>query len=124
MFYVKFNEGENFRVVGVFEGKVHSFSAPVVSVDGTVKEVNELIDLQGFECTLIEQTEFKTLVADSLQLKRIREVVADKICEKYSLADELGMSKRTATDAKRVAYVAYVSECIAVGDALKVEIGY
>jgi len=124
MFYVKFNEGENFRVVGVFEGKVHSFSAAVVSVDGTLKEVNELIALQGFECTLVEQSEFKALVGESLQLKRIREVVAEKIGEKYSFADELGMSKRTAADAKRVAYEAYVSECIAVGNALKAEIGY
>ena len=124
MFYVKFNDGENFHVVGVFAGKVHSFSVPVVAVEGTIEEVNALVALQGFECTLIEQAEFKTLVADSLQLKRIREVVAEKISEKYSFADELGMSKRTATDAKRVAYEAYVAECIAIGDALKVEIGY
>jgi uncharacterized protein YajQ (UPF0234 family) len=122
--YVKFNEGENFRVVGVFEGKVHSFSVSAVAVEGTIEEVNALVALQGFTCTVITQDEFKALVSDSLQLKRIREVVASKIAEKYRISDELAMGKRSVTDAKRVAYEAYVKECIAVGDALKVEIGY
>lgn len=124
MFYVKFDDGENFRVVGVFDGKVHSFSVPVVAVEGTITEVNELIALQGFKCTVITQPEFKTLVSDSLQLKRIREVVAEKIGEKYSFADELGMSKRDTMDSKRITYEAHVAECIAIGDALKEEIGY
>jgi len=80
--------------------------------------------LQGFECTVIDHVEFKTLVADSLQLKRIREVVAEKIAEKYSFADELGMNKRAAGDFKRTMYELHVNECIAAGDALKAEIGY
>jgi len=124
MFYVKFNEGDTFRVVGLFEGKVNSFSVSAVSIEGTLEEVNALIALQEFVCTIIKQAEFKALVTDSLQLKRIREVVASKIGEKYNFSDELAMGKRIATDAKRVAYEAYVVECIAVGDALKVEIGY
>ena len=124
MVYVKFNEGDTFRVVGLFEGKVNSFSVPAVSIEGTLEEVNALIALQEFVCTIIEQAEFKALVTDSLQLKRIREVVASKIGEKYNFSDELAMSKRIDTDAKRVAYEAYVVECIAVGNALKAEIGY
>jgi len=34
------------------------------------------------------------------------------------------MDKRDATDAKRIAYEAYILECIAIGDALKEEVGY
>jgi len=122
--YVKFEEGENFRVVGVFEGKVNGFNVSAVSIDGEASEIDVLVASQGFACTEITKDEFKALVSDSLQLKRIREVVASKIAEKYSIADELAMGKRGVTDAKRVAYEAHVKECVAIGDALKVEIGY
>jgi len=122
--YVKFNEGESFRVIGVFRGKVNSFSVPAVSIDGEASAIDALIAAQEFACTEITQDEFKTIVSDSLQLKRIREVVASKIGEKYSFADELAINKRIATDPKRVDYEAYVLECIAIGDALKEEIGY
>lgn len=76
--YVKFNEGDSFRTIGVFDGKVHSFSMPVVAIDGTVEEVNALISDQGFVCTVITLEEFKALVVNSDQYVRVKQRVEDK----------------------------------------------
>lgn len=78
MNYFKFVEGENFRVVGVFAGKVHSFSVPVVAIEGTVSEVDALVALQGFACTVITQAEFKTLIIATEQYKRVKQRVEEK----------------------------------------------
>jgi len=130
--YVKFEKVETANTVLEFRGcdevtKVNHFDVDVVSISSDVEaDIDALVSSQVAEinCTEITQDEFKTLVSDSAQLNRIREVVACKIAERYKIADEIAMSKRAVDDAKRVAYEAYVQECLAVGYGLKDEIGY
>lgn len=130
--YVKFNEAQNeftkLRFVGSVEGvEVHSFSVNVVSLESESEEsIDTLIAMQPVEigCVVITKTEFQELVSDSLQINRIREVTKSKIASKYDPADEIALLKKDATDAKRVAYEAYVAECVAYGDELKAKIGY
>lgn len=130
--YVKFTKVETEHTVLEFRGgdevtKVHHFDVDVVAIDGAdATKVDALIASQPTEikCTVIDQAEFKKLVSDSAQLNRIRQIVKSKIAEKYDIADEIAMSKKAVDDADKVAYEAYVAECIAMGSALKAEIGY
>jgi len=130
--YVKFEKIETIDTVIEFRGgddivKVNYFNVDVVSISSEDESaIDALIALQPAEinCVEITKAEFKSLVTNSVQLNRIREVVATKVAEKYTIADEIAMSKRDIDDVKRVAYNAYVSECLAVGYGLKADIGY
>ena len=130
--YVKFTKVETVDTVLEFRGgddivKVNHFDVDVVSIESVnVADIDALIALQPAEikCVEITQAEFKSLVTNSAQLNRIREVVATKIAEKYTIADELAISKRAVDDVKRVDYEAFVAECVSFGIALKLEIGY
>jgi len=135
--YVKFEKVETEHTVLEFRGmseevKVNHFSSAnslsyAVSIESEIESaINELVNAQdeAINCVFITQNDFKELVGESLQLKRIREVVATEIAKRYSLADEIAMSKRDTTDEKRVAYESYVAECLAIGYGLKAEIGY
>jgi len=135
--YVKYTKVETADTVLEFRGQddkveVNHFSdndvvgVSVVSLKGTSADIDALVTQQATEigCTEITQDEFKTLVADSAQLNRIRQVVKEHIALKYDSADEIAMSKRAVDDVKRVAYESYVTECLAVGYVLKAEIGY
>ncbi len=106
--------------------KVNHFDVNVVSLEGTVSEIDSLIQSQSEEikCVIITQEEFKSLVSDSAQLTRIRNVVKERIASKYSIADEIAIGKRAADDTKRISYEAFVNESIEKGRALKAVIGY
>ena len=131
--YVKYTKVETENTVLEFRGGDdivtvnHFSSADVVSVESAKEaDIDALVSeqLAEIKCTEITQAEFKTFVKESAQLNRIRDRVKEKIALKYSLADEIAMSKRVVDDVKRVAYDKYVVKCIAFGDGLKVEIGY
>jgi len=130
--YVKFTKVETEHTVLEFRGdmedvKVNNFDVDVVSIESDNEDsIDVLIASQSTEigCALITKDEFKELVADSAQLKRIREVVATEVAKKYTIADELSMQKRAPEDVKRVAYEEYVQECVAIGYGLKLSIGY
>ena len=130
--YVKFTKVETVDTVLEFKGgddvvKVNHFDVDVVSIESVnIADIDALIALQPAEinCVEIAQAEFKSLVTNSAQLNRIRDVVKDEIAKKYTPADEIAMLKRAVDDDKRVAYNAYVSECLAVGYGLKADIGY
>ena len=130
--YVKFEKVETVDTVLEFRGgseevKVNHFDVDVVSISSEDESaIDALIALQPAEinCVEITKEEFKSLVTNSAQLNRIREVVATKIAEKYTIADELAISKRAVDDVKRVDYEAFVAECVSFGIALKLEIGY
>jgi hypothetical protein len=112
---------------GSEEVKVNHFDVDVVSIESeSESNIDALVSSQDTRigCEYITHDEFKELVRDSLQLCRIREVVATEIAKKYSVADEIAMIKRDASDEKRVAYETYVKECVAVGNTLKSEVGY
>jgi hypothetical protein len=129
--YIKFEKVSTEDTVLEFRGgsedvKVNHFNVSVVSLAGEEVAIDEVIASQDARilCEEIAQEEFKSLVTDSTQLNRIREVVAKEIAKKYSLADEIAMSKRDESDGKRIAYETYVTECLAIGYGLKAEIGY
>lgn len=130
--YIKFTKTKDEFTTHEFKGgdelvKVNYFDVDVVSVEAAdVSDIDALIDSQetAINCTEITQEEFKTLVSDSSQLNRIREVVASEIAKKYTIADEIGMAKRAADDAKRIEYEGYVLQCIDIGRQLKSKIGY
>lgn len=130
--YVKFQELKNefttiaFAVVGDCNAVAHMFSEPIVSIEGEESDIDALVAAQDprIECVYISHAEFKEIATSSKQLKRIRDVIAQEIAKRYSVADEVALLKRDAADPKRVAYEAYVAECKAIGDALKAEIGY
>ena len=130
--YVKFTKVETVDTVLEFRGesedvKVNHFDVDVVSISSEDESaIDALIASQPAEinCKEINQAEFKSLVTNSAQLNRIRDVVKDEIAKKYTPADEIAMLKRAVDDDKRVAYNAYVSECLAVGYGLKADIGY
>ena len=134
--YIKFEKVETEYTTLEFRGdaegvKVNHFSdnetekVSVVSIESDDESaIDALVASQAIECVEITKDEFKILVTDSAQLKRIREVVAGEVAKKYSFADEIAINKRASDDAKRVAYDAYIAECLTVGYGLKVEIGY
>jgi len=130
--YVKFEKVETEFTVLEFRGaddsvKVNHFDVDVVSLESeSDTDIVALMNAQDerINCVEITQEAFKTLVADSAQLNRIREVVASEIAKRYTIADEIAMSKRAADDLKRVDYEAYVNECLSIGYGLKAEIGY
>ena len=129
--YKKYERVETATTVLEFRGgddavKVNYFDTNVVSLQGDEADIDALVKQQPAEikCTAITQEEFKEIVTDSAQLNRIREVVASAVAKKYSFADEMALSKRAVDDVKRVAYDAYVSECILIGHELKSNIGY
>ena len=129
--YIKFEKVETEFTVLEFRGqsedvKVNYFDVDVVSLNGSEADIDALVDAQADEinCVEITQIEFKELVSESTQLNRIREVVASEIAKRYTIADEIAISKRAADDVKRVDYEAYVNECLSIGYGLKAEIGY
>jgi len=131
--YVKFTKVKDEFTTHEFRGgdesvKVNYFTGiDVVSIEADVEaDIDALINKQSPEinCAVITQAKFRTLVQDSAQLNRIREVIAEEIGKKYTLPEEIGLQKRASDDAKRVNYEAYVSNCILIGDKLKSKIGY
>jgi len=129
--YVKYNKVKTEYTVLEFRGgddtvKVNHFDGDVVSISGDSSDIDALMALQPdeIECVEISQEEFRVLVGQSAQLKRIRDVVKGKIADRYDAGDEIAMSRRTSDDPKRVEYDAYVAECIAYGNELKTAIGY
>ena len=130
--YVKFTKVEIIDTVLEFRGgseevKVNHFDVDVVSIEAESESaIDVLVASQDARigCEYITHDEFKELVRDSMQLCRIREVVATEIAKRYSVADEIAMIKRDASDEKRVSYETYVQECVALGYGLKAEIGY
>ena len=130
--YVKFTKVETVDTVLEFRGgsedvKVNHFDVDVVSISSEDESaIDALIASQPAEinCKEINQAEFKSLVTNSAQLNRIRDIVKAKIAKKYSPADEIAMLKKAEDDDKRVAYNNYVKECLEFGDNLKKEIGY
>ena len=106
--------------------KVNHFNVSVVSLEGTASEIDVLIQFQSedIKCEVISQDEFKTFVSDSAQLIRIRNIVKERIASKYSIADEIAMSKKAEDDEKRISYELFVAECIEKGRVLKEAIGY
>jgi len=129
--YVKFKKVETKYTVLEFRGqseevKVNHFDVNVVSLEGSESNIDALVAAQetSINCEEITHDEFKELVRESAQLKRIREVVANKVAEKYTIADEIAIGKCDVNDAKRVAYESYVAQCLALGYGLKAEIGY
>lgn len=130
--YVKFTKVQDEFTTYEFRGgddlvKVNHFDVDVVSLESENEDaIADLIANQDerINCVEITKEEFKELVKDSAQINRIRNVVKERIASKYSVADEIAMLKKDDTNEKRVAYESYVTECIAVGDELKSNVGY
>jgi len=130
--YIKFEKVETEFTVLEFRGgsedvKVNHFDVNVVSVEAeNESDIDALVGSQDARimCEEISHEEFKTLVNESAQLNRIRDVVKENIAKKYTLADEIAMMKRDDSDERKVAYEAYVIACRILGDELKKEIGY
>ena len=136
--YVKFEKVETRHSVLEFRGdsedtKVNHFSdndelnISVVSIESKNEDsIDALIESQpsDIECEVITQGEFKTLVKESAQLKRIRVVAKEKIAQKYDIADEIALSKLAEDDEKRIAYEEFVTKCLEFSRGLKSEIGY
>ena len=129
--YIEFEKVETeFTVLefrcGSEDLKVNFFDVDVVSLEGEESDIDTLVNTQDARimCEEISHEEFKTLVNESAQLNRIRDVVKENIAKKYTLADEIAMMKRDDSDEKKVAYEAYVIACRILGDDLKKEIGY
>jgi hypothetical protein len=129
--YTKFEEVETELTVLGFNSenedvKVNHFDVNVVSLDGEESDIDSLVNTQDARiiCEEISHEEFKTLVNESTQLNRIRDVVKENIAKKYALADEIAMMKRDDSDERKVAYEAYVIACRILGNELKKEIGY
>ena len=130
--YIKFNKVTGEFTIHEFRGgddkvKVNHFDVDVVSLEAESEaDIDALVSSQVAEiaCETITQDEFKTMVANSSQLKRIRQVVKGEIAKVYDSADEIAMSKRADDDSKRVRYEEHVQKSLSVGYALKMEIGY
>jgi hypothetical protein len=130
--YVKFTKAEDEFTTHDFRGgseevKVNHFNVSVVSIEAEDAAIlDEVIASQNerINCIEIDHAEFKELVGDSLQIKRIRKVVAERIASKYTYADEIAMLKRDDSTAKKIEYVDFVNESIAIGSELKSLIGY
>jgi hypothetical protein len=129
--YIKFEKIDTeFTVLGFSskneDVKVNHFDVNVVSLDGEESDIDTLVNTQDARimCEEISHEEFKTLVNESAQLNRIRDVVKENIAKKYTLADEIAMMKRDDSDERKVAYEAYIIACRILGDELKKEIGY
>ena len=119
--YFKFTPVKDSYTTHEFVGdKVNRFDGGIVSVLEEDLSVQPAI----IKAKEISVDEFKTRVSSSRQINRCRAFVAEKIAEKYSIADEIAMLKREATDPKRVAYETYVEECKALGDEMKAAVGY
>lgn len=89
-------------------------------------EIDALIAKQPTEirCTALTQEEFNEAVKESRQIENLRRACKEKIAKRYSIADEIGMMKRAASDSKRVEYEAYVNACLSECDAQKADMGY
>jgi len=130
--YVKFTKVKDEFTTHEFRGgddkvEVNHFSnVDVVSIKGLKVDIDALVASQepSINCTEITQDDFKILVTNTSQINRIRQRVADKIAEKYTISEELAVRSRASDDAKRVAYEDYVKECVTFGQGLKAEIGY
>lgn len=130
MKYIKYKKTKDEFTTHSFNGitekvKVNFFDKNVVSLDGEEQDISTLISSQSplIECVEIQKEEFKEIVTDSVQLKRIRDIVKEKIAEKYSIADEIALNKGEETP-KYVKYMNYVEKCVNIGRKLKEEIGY
>lgn len=130
--YVRFEKVSDEFTMYEFRGgnedvKVNYFDVNVVSIESKNEvEINNLILLQDkkINCQIISKDEFKELVKDSAQIKRIRTIVKENIASKYSYADEVAMMKKELNDVKRVEYETFVSESIEKGNKLKALVGY
>ena len=130
--YVNFTRVETDKTVLKFRGgdedvKVFHFDGDVVSISSEDEtKIDELIASQDeqINCTELTKDEFKAKVSDTRQLNCIRDLVAMNIAKKYTLADEIALGKRVDTDEKKIAYDAYVAECVAKGTASKEVMGY
>jgi hypothetical protein len=130
--YVKFTKVETENTVLEFRGdsedvKVNHFDVDAVSIESEDEDaIDALVESQPseIECEVIEKDEFKLIVENSAQLKRIRTVVKEKIALLYDIADEIAISKLADDDEKRVSYDDYVSTCLSFGYGLKEGIGY
>ncbi len=100
--------------------KVNRFDGGIVSV----LEENLSVQPAIIKAKEISVEEFKERVSSSRQINRCRAFVAEKIAEKYSVADEISMLRKDSTDPKRVAYETYVQECKSAGDEMKAALGY
>lgn len=130
--YVKYTKVADEFTTHSFRGageelKVNHFNVSVVSIESEDEAILEEVIVSQDEkinCIEIDHAEFKELVGDSLQIERIRKVVAERIASKYTYADEIAMLRRDDTDAKKIEYVAFVNESIAIGSELKSLVGY
>lgn len=134
--YIKYTKAETEYTTLEFRGgddtvKVNHFSdnetekVSIVSIESDSEDaIDALIASQAVECVEVTKDEFKTLVRNSAQLKRIRQIVKERIALRYDVADEISMSKKPVEDSKRITYENYITECIHVGSALKNAIGY
>lgn len=130
--YVKFEKVTDDVTTYEFRGgnedvKVNYFDVAVVSIESENEiAINELIASQApqINCQEITKEEFKELVKDSGQLKRIRKIVKEKIALKYSIEDELALIKKDTSDAEMLQYELHIKECIDLGNSLKQDIGY
>ncbi len=130
--YIKYTKVETEFTVLEFRGqnddvKVNHFNTDVVSIEAeSESDIDELIASQPSEigCEEITHTEFRELVNSSLQLARIRNVVADKVAQRYTISNEIALSRLDNEDPKKIAYEEYVNECVAYGIGLKLAIGY
>lgn len=115
------------RVVGVFDGEVHLYDTNVAAIETvTESEAAALIASQPADigCSVIDSAAFKAAAGESSQIQCIRQFVASRIAQRYTFADEIAIQRRAVDDPKRVAYEAYVAECVAYGDGLKAAMGY
>ena len=130
--YVKFTKIQDGKdTISIVENKedvtIHRFSVNAASIEAQNEDdIDDTISTQDdrTDCVEISQDEFKTLVQNTSQLKRIREVVAVEVAKRYTVADEIALGRLADDDVKRTDYENYVAGCIAIGRELKNEIGY
>ena len=130
--YIQYEKVETEYTVLEFRGgdedvKVNHFADNVVSIQADSEEdIDSLVNAQPLEIKTIylTQEEFKKVATESPQLNRIRDRIKEQIALKYSLADEIAMSKRADDDEKKIAYESYVNECLSFGAELKAKVGY
>lgn len=129
--YIKFTRVEDEFTTHIFKGgdedlNVNRFDVDVVSIESEDENaIDTLIASQNpdINCIEITKEEFKSLVTNSAQINRIRDIVKERIARKYTYADEISMLKKDEFDSAKIEYLAYVEECKQVGVELKEEFG-
>jgi len=126
---LEFRGGAEDVLITSFTGE--DINSNIISISSTDEtKIDELIASQPAEINCIElsKDDFKLLVKNSDQLKRIRTQVKEKIALKYDLADEAALARQEfagiLSAEKKQAYQDYVIECLEFGNKLKEEIGY